>query len=245
MQKTVIRLVCIGTCVASLSAVGGAQQAPRATGHWEGKIQMGNRDLGLTLDLARRPTGKWIGSVSIPPSTAIDVPLTTITVEDTTVRFTASLPGRTSFEGVLSGDANSLSGTVSNVQGAVPFQLARAGEANVKVPPPSSALSKEFEGTWDGYLDVGGKAIHIALKLSPAPDGTAMATLITVDQGNQEIPITTVTLQNKQVHLEARAVSGTYDGTLGASGEIAGEWTQGPSRLPLTFKHASPATTPH
>src|SRR5205085_9918781 len=103
-------------------------------------------------------------------------------------------------------------------EGGVPFQLARSGEADVKVPPASSALSKEFEGTWEGSFTSGGKVRRIALKLTPAADGTAKATLISVDKGNMEIPVTTVTLQGRQLELQARAVGGTYRGTLGAGG---------------------------
>jgi hypothetical protein len=54
-----------------------------------------------------------------------------------------------------------------------------------------------------------------------------------------EIPISTVTVTGKQLHFESRAVSGSYDGTLGAGGEVIGEWVQGPSRLPLILKRAA------
>jgi hypothetical protein len=245
MKKIAVRLVLLGAGLVVLTAVGVAQTESKATGHWQGKIQIPNQELGITVDLARSPKGVWIGSMSVSGSTAVDVPLDSITVEDTAVRFRASLPEHASFDGHLSADASSLSGTASNAAGEAPFQLTRTGEANVKVPPPSSALSKEFEGTWEGTIDVGGKVRRIGLKLSPAADGTATATLITevelrgVEQGNQEIPVTTVTLKDKELQLEARAVSGTYRGTLGAGGEIAGEWSQGPNHLPLTLKHVS------
>jgi hypothetical protein len=80
------------------------------------------------------------------------------------------------------------------------------------------------------------------LKLAPAADGTASATLIAVDQGNVEIPVTTVTIKDKQLQLEVRTVSGTYSGALGGNGEISGEWSQGPGRFPLTFKRVAPET---
>ena len=76
------------------------------------------------------------------------------------------------------------------------------------------------------------------LKLSAAPDGTARAVLISVDKGNTEIPVTTVTLKDKQLELDARAAGGTYRGALGATGEIVGEWIEKTARVPLTFKRA-------
>ena len=78
------------------------------------------------------------------------------------------------------------------------------------------------------------------MKLSADAGGAAMATLI--GQGNLEIPVTTVTIQGNELRLEARAVSGTYQGTLRGSGEIAGEWTQGADRFPVTFKRTASET---
>lgn len=218
-----------------------ARAATGPAGHWEGKIQIPDHELSFTVDLDQGSKGEWIGSLSITGSGSVDVPLIKIVVSGTAVQFMANLPGETSFTGTLSSDASSLAGKASNAEGAVPFQLARNGEANVKVPPPSSVLSKEFEGTWEGVVESDGKVRRIVLKLSPAPDGTATATLISVDKGNLEIPVTAVRLQGKQLELLARAVGGTYRGTLGPSGEIAGEWIEPTARLPLTFKRAATA----
>jgi hypothetical protein len=96
-----------------------------------------------------------------------------------------------------------------------------------------------FEGAWEGTIDVAGKAMRISLTLSAAPDGTAIATLVSVDRGNQDVPVTTVSIADKELRLEARVVSGGYRGTLGETGEIAGEWTQGGAKLPLLFKRAA------
>ena len=111
-----------------------------------------------------------------------------------------------------------------------------ASYPNVKIPPPSSVLPKGLEGTWEGSLDAGGKVRRIGLKLAPSTDGIATAILIALDQGNLEIPATIVTIDGKQLQLEARTISGAYRGTIGSDGEISGEWPQGPSRFPLTFK---------
>jgi len=205
------------------------------SGHWEGKIQIPEREMVFAVDLAQSPAGTWTGSLSVH---GMDVPLTNITVKDATVLFSAALPGATSFEGTLSADASSLSGKVSNVEGAVPFQLARKGEANVKLPPASSVLTKDFEGTWEGSAERDGKVMRLVLKLSAAPDGTARGLLVSVDKGNMEIPVTTVTLDGRQLQLDVRVVAGSYRGMLDG-GTITGEWTEKAIRLPLTFKRAT------
>jgi hypothetical protein len=220
--------------VSVLSA--GVQAAVDPSGRWEGKIMIPEREMSLVVDLARTPAGPWIGSLSIPLSTSIDVPLGTITIEGTVVTFTAMLPGKATFEGKVSADGRSLSGTAANAEGSAPFQLVRTGDASVKLPPASSPLPKEFAGAWEGTVDVSGTVKRIGLRLSAAPDGTAVGVLISSEPGAPEIPVTVVTVKGAQLSLESRAVSGTFTGTLGDTGEIAGEWTQRTTRLPLRFR---------
>ncbi len=240
IKKIAIRFILPGALLAMLETVSLAQTASHPAGHWQGKIQIPEHEMGVTVDLDRSANGVWIGSMSVLGSSSIDVPLTNITVEDPVVRFTASLPEKASFEGRLSAEGSGLSGTATNAAGSAPFQLTRNGEAKVKVPPPSSALSKDFAGSWEGTLESNGRVRHVGLKLSAAADGTAMATLIALDKGNLEIPVSTVTIRGKQLDLESRAISGVYHGTLGADGAIAGEWVEGTSRLPLTFRRVPP-----
>ena len=132
-----------------------------------------------------------------------------------------------------------MSGTASNAQGTAPFRLTRAGGANVKLPSPSSLLSKEFAGDWLGAIEREGNTLHIALKLASTNSGPATATLVSVDQNNAEIPIDTVTIHDKDLQLESRAVSGKYVGTLGADGEISGQWSQGTRNVALNFKRTA------
>lgn len=240
MSKIAVTLVLLAAALI-ITVAGLAQTTSPPAGHWQGTVEISSHEpLGITVDLARNPKGAWIGSMSVPGTSSIDVPLTDLTVDGAAVRFNASLPELASFDGRLSANGGSLSGTASNDAGSAPFQLTRKGEPDVKVPPPSSRLSKEFEGMWEGTLDAGGKTRWVGLKLAPAPDGTAIATLI--DQAYLKIPVTTVTINARQLQLESRAISGSYRGTLGANGEIAGEWSQGPTHSPLTFKHVPTVT---
>src|SRR4029077_16866402 len=118
-------------------------------------------------------------------------------------------------------------------------QLTRAGEASVKLPPASSMLPKAFDGTWEGVVDRDGKPRRVLIRLLPAADGSARATLVAVDQGNLEIPVTTVTVHDNELALDVRAVSGTYRGTLGADGAITGEWVERSARLALTVRRSA------
>src|SRR5437870_2417276 len=121
------KLILVGaTLIASIGPCF-AQATPTAAGHWEGKIDMGARQLGIVVDLARAANGAWIGSMTATGTSSVDVPLANLNVDGSAVRFTATLPERAAFEGTLSPDAATLAGTASNAVGAAPFQLSRSG----------------------------------------------------------------------------------------------------------------------
>ena len=144
-----------------------------------------------------------------------------------------------SFEGKVSDDGSVFAGTATSDEGAAPFHLKRSGDANVKVPPSSTSLSKDFEGAWEGTLEVPGKQLRAILKLTRG-SGVAMGTLISLDEGGQEFPITTITQKDRQLQFEIRLIRAKYTGTLDGSGaQIAGEYTTDGLTLPLVFKRAA------
>lgn len=217
-----------------------AQPGASPAGHWEGSIQVPNQAVDFSADLAKNPAGVWIGSLSIPMANAIGLPLTDISIQDNAVQFAiADFPGKPAFEGRLSADGTEISGTATNPNGGIPFKLQRKGEANVKLPTPSTAMSADFEGTWNGTIDAGTAVLRVVVKLLRTADGTAGGSMISVDQGGQEIPMSSVTIQGKQLQFEIRTVGGTFRGTLGGNGEITGMFSQGAATLPVTLKRAS------
>jgi uncharacterized protein YciI len=117
-------------------------------------------------------------------------------------------------------------------------------EKQSQAAPPSSALSKEFEGQWEGALNAGGNTLRIGMKLSPAADGTAKADLVSIDQDNAAFSADSVNINGKELQFGVRMINGSYKGTLGAGGEIAGEWKQAGNTLPLTFRRPGPVNKP-
>ena len=76
------------------------------------------------------------------------------------------------------------------------------------------------------------------MKLANGPDA-ATGSLVSVDQGGVEIPITTITQAGSQLTLELPAIAGTYSGDL-KDGKLVGTWSQGPGSAPLEFTRATP-----
>jgi hypothetical protein len=185
----------------------------------------------------------------MPEIGATDIPVDHLTVVQTKVHFVASTPGNPTFDGSLSADGKELTGTFSDSQTKTPLTLKRVGAANVKLPPPNTPLTKDFEGTWHATLAAGDAPIRMLLKLTRAADGTANGVVVNVDQGNREVPLTTIQQKDKALEFEIRPVAVRFHGSLNAGGAVAGEWTQMSRTAPLTFERGgfppnSPLTKP-
>ena len=99
---------------------------------------------------------------------------------------------------------------------------------------PVAALT--IAGDWQGTLDAGGAQLRLVLHVAAATDGSLTATLDSIDQGANGIPVTTVTLKGSKLSLTVNAVNGSYEGTLNKDAtEIDGTWSQG-QPLTLNFK---------
>jgi uncharacterized protein len=105
----------------------------------------------------------------------------------------------------------------------------------------SIAGAQDVSGDWQGTLDIGGGQLRLVLHIAKAPDGALKATLDSVDQGANGIPVNSITLKGSELNLDVAAVHGTYDGQVQPDGKtIKGTWSQG-NPLPLEFRRA---TTP-
>jgi hypothetical protein len=69
------------------------------------------------------------------------------------------------------------------------------------------------------------------------PDKTVKATLDSLDQNSMDLPLTDVVQKGPAIEFQLRLVNGGYKGTLNKeSTQLAGEWSQSGSSMPLTLK---------
>jgi hypothetical protein len=108
------------------------------------------------------------------------------------------------------------------------------------------ANAQEVVGDWQGTLKAGGAELGLVLHITKGGGGELKATMDSVDQGANGIPVSTITLKDSQLSLKVEAWHGTYEGKVNAAAtEIDGTWSQG-QPLPLVFKRATaPAVTAH
>lgn len=101
-------------------------------------------------------------------------------------------------------------------------------------------------GDWQGTLDTGAGELRLVLHIAKADDGALTATLDSIDQGANGIPVKSTTLKDSKLSLDVAAVNGTYEGAVAADGKtITGTWNQG-KPLALEFRKATaPVKTEH
>lgn len=216
-----------------------AQTAAGPAGHWEGAIHVPGQELAIAVDLFGNQDQTWDGAISIPAQNIKAMPLADVTVNGDAVGFAMKgVPGEPRFKGTLASDRKSMTGGFTQGGAELTFALAWKGEATRAAPAKSTAVSQDLEGSWEGALEVSGTVLRLVLKLANK-DGQGTGTVVSVDQGGAEIPITTIVQTASHLRLDISTIGAAYEGDL-KDGQLSGTWTQGPGSLPLTFKRATP-----
>jgi hypothetical protein len=236
-MKNLRMVVALLGAIASASA----QDAALPAGRWEGVIKAPDHEVPVVVNLTKNDKQAWVGSIDINlPNAPQGIGLEEVTVNGTDVSFVLPLGQRSKFSGKLNAEAKTITGSAAGRGGDVPFELKRTGEAKIAVQDPSTAISKELEGSWEGTLDAGEKLRLIVTFRSV--DGKGAGQIVSVDQGNSNIPLSQVTQDGAKVTFVAQVVAGKFDGALNdAKTELKGEWTQGGNTFPLALARQKPA----
>src|SRR5579863_5303744 len=114
------------------------------------------------------------------------------------------------------------------------------------VAASSVVRAQNVVGDWQGTLKAGPAELRLVLHVTKSGDGGLKATLDSIDQGANGIPVTSITLKDSKLSFTVDSVHGSYEGKFdAAAGSIAGTWSQG-APLPLEFKRVTaPIKTEH
>jgi pimeloyl-ACP methyl ester carboxylesterase len=106
------------------------------------------------------------------------------------------------------------------------------------------SFAQDIFGDWNGKLTIGQAELRLVLHVTKGADGSLKATLDSIDQGTNGIPVNAVTLKDSKLDLTVDAIHGTYTGKVNTdASEIDGTWTQGGS-LELDFHRGGIAMKP-
>jgi hypothetical protein len=216
-----------------------AQSKPSGVGHWQGTVQMPDRELKVALDLAQNDKNEWIGDLDLPDLRIVDAPLGNIVVNGKSVSFSlADAPGAPTFQGLLSDDGKELKGQFSASNGNLSTSMKWVSEPNVRLPVKSTPIGGEFEGDWVGTLSApDGRQLRLRVTLTNEPE-SATGTLAILDQGWPDLPLNGIVQQGSKISFELKAGGGRYNGQL-KDGCLVGEWSQEGRVLPMTLKRTA------
>jgi len=215
------------------AALSCAQTGPG--GHWEGAFTAGNREIGLTLDLARNDKAEWIASMGMPAPNATGLVVKDLAVNGNSVKFMAVELQMAKLDLTLAD--GKLAGTITGPDGSLPIQFKRTGEANVQLPAASPAVSKDLEGDWAGILKTPGPELQIAVHFKNQPDNTVIATIDIPAQNAIGMPINDVKQTGDRVEFGLKIAQASFRGTLNKDrGELTGQLGHDEQAMQVTLK---------
>jgi uncharacterized protein (TIGR03435 family) len=125
---------------------------------------------------------------------------------------------------------------------ALPVILGLAHTAQVHAQATAENPAKDITGTWQGTLSVG-RDLRIVIKVSKADGDGYKGLFYSIDQSGDSVPAPKITLDGTTVKMSIAVMGGTYEGKLSADGKtITGNWSQGPSPMPLNLTRATAET---
>jgi hypothetical protein len=231
------RILCSAYVVLSLAALAWAQGSP--AGHWEGAFSLDNREVGVSLDLARNKKSEWIASMGIPSEKMTGMVVLDVMVSESSVSFVAVMLQMAKVDLTFSQDGK-MKGTISfprGPQGSLPIEFKRTGEASVELIPASPAVSKDLEGDWEGSLRTPNRAFRVIFHFKNQPDKTVAATIDTPETNAIGLPLNDVKQSGQKVEVAIKVANSSFQGTLNKeSTELTGEWVVDGNRMPLTLR---------
>lgn len=116
----------------------------------------------------------------------------------------------------------------TGIVGGLAAAVSVLGLGCARAAPTCAALT----GRWGGNLKAGGQDLRLVLEI----DATGVASLVSIDQGQERIPATSGTCKADGVKLVFGSIGGRLEAQLTADGALEGTWRQG-GALPLRLVH--------
>ena len=195
------------------------------TGDWHGTLKSSGPEFRIVIHISKADNGALQGTFDSVDQGAKGVPLTSVTLDGATFKFTIDV-AKVTYEGKVSGDT--ISGTWSQAQ-SLPLEFERGPFKTPKAAKPS-----DIDGAWSGTLDFGGQKLRLVFHIQNTEDGLT-ATADSPDQGAKGMGVK-LTRDGAALKLELTAVGAVFEGKIAADLKtIAGTFTQSGHAIPLTL----------
>jgi hypothetical protein len=251
MRIRMFRIIALFALGAFAGLPFGNAQAKAIAGDWQGTLDAGGQQFRIVWHVEAAVDGTLNSSFDNVDEGAFGIKAKSTTLKGSDVAVAVddmiqingqSVTVKGIFAGTLNKDGKEVAGTWTQTepeQAPAQVLLKHAdGQAAATHPTEPAAAPPTIAGVWKGVL-MG--QLHLVLHISAAKEGTLSATLDSVDQSANGIPVSAIMLKDSKLSLTVDAVHGTYEGTVSKDGdEIDGTWSQGQS-LELNFKRAAAA----
>jgi hypothetical protein len=231
--------------VVCLSIVGAMTLSAQSDmrGHWTGSVVTPDGPLGVEIDLDKTMSG-WTGSLSMPTRGMSGIALDPVTFADGKASFSVKGdPDGQRFTGTLSTDGKTLDGAFAAGPESHSLKLTRTGEARIELPKTSAAIAPAFLGGWAGTIQfeqLGGPPLRVTVTISNGTAG-AEAQVVSLDQGNTQLPVNVITQKGTKLTLEVKVAGGMFEGEINEAGtQIDGTWSQLGNSTALVLKKTAP-----
>jgi hypothetical protein len=232
----------------SLSLLG---QTTTPAGHWEGTIDLPQKQVRVSVDLDRNAGGKWAGSVGFPDLGGSASAFTSAIVRDATVSL-QSMESLCGLDGTMAADGSTIKGEFLSAQlrsVPVPMQLKRTSAPPSAPAAGNSRIAAEAQGTWEGSFRIlktweggdppEGTTIQLRIRLAGTESGATGGARGVFPNQNNELPVTAIVQSGDRLQFEIKAAGAVFKARL-KGGELTGEWSQFNSDpVSLTLKRAS------
>ena len=205
-------------------------------GHWEGILKADSREIALSLDLAMNAKSEWIASMGVPAQNVNGLYVKDLVVNGKSVKFLAVELQMSICDLTLGADGK-LTGIIAGPRGSTPIEFQRKGEAKVQLPAPSPAVSKQFEGDWEGTLQMPGGGLPVTLHFKNQPDQTVAATIDVPKTGAIGMPLNDVRQSGQKLEFGLKIAHGSFQGAMNQEGtEITGQLSHEAESMALTLR---------
>lgn len=222
--------------LASITALCAAD-APTPVGDWHGKLSIGPGELRVALHVQQAAPGQLKATLDSLDQGANGIPAEKARIEGT--HLTIDFPVINGvYEAEVSADGKSLVGNWTQNGNTAPLKMVRG------VPPPdqadpAAATAAPLAGTWEGVVDAGSTKLRVRLNLTKDDKGSIRATLDSIDQNVNGMPVSGVALKAAAFHFEVRSAGAVFDGTVDEKQTtITGSMKQAGANMPLVLKKA-------
>jgi uncharacterized protein len=214
----------------SLVALICISHAQDVTGDWQGTLQAGEADLHLVLHISKSDSGLKATLDSVDQG-ANGIPVSSITFKDSKLSLGVEIV-HGAYEGKLSSDGATISGTWSQNEVDLPLDFKRAA---APAPAAKPAKPSDIDGAWIGTLEVGaGIKLRVVFHIANTESGL-VTTMDSPDQGTNGLPTTKTARDGTKLTIDVQKISGSFEGTIDPdTNSIVGTWTQG-AAMPLVL----------